>query len=364
MQQYRLPLVPGPVRVPPAVLAAREQDYPSPDLEEEFFALYARVQQQLMAIMGTAHPPVIMLGEAMVALWGAMKSCVAPGDRVLAVSTGLFGEGFAEMARGLGAAVRLLSFADDEAADPERVEAEVRLFRPRLVTAVHCETPSGTLNPVAEIGSILDRYGVELYLVDAVASIGGAPLQVDAARIDLCLLGTQKCLSAPPDLGIVAVSPRAWEAVVRVGYQGYDALGPFRTAVAERLFPYTHSWQAVAGLEAACRLLLEEGLAAAHERHRRAAALCRQRGREIGLALFPRHERFCSPTVTAFKVPDRLGWVELDRRLRQRGLAVGGNWGRLAGRNFRVGHMGSQADERLVAEAMDVIAEVVGEATS
>lgn len=361
MQQYRLPLVPGPVRVPAEVLAAREHDYPSADLEDAFFALYEHVQRQLMAIMGTANPPVIMLGEAMVVLWGALKSCVAPGDRVLAVSTGLFGEGFAEMARGLGAEVRLVTFGDDEAADPDRVEAEIRAFRPRMVTAVHCETPSGVLNPVAEIGSLMERYGVELYCVDAVSSIGGAPLQTDDARIDLCLLGSQKCLSAPPDLGIVAVSPRAWGAVKRVGYRGYDALAPFQNAVAERLFPYTHSWQALAGLEVACRLLLEEGLENAYARHRRAAALCRQRGRELGLELFPRDERCSSPTVTAFKVPERIGWPELDRRFRARGLAVGGNYGRLAGRNFRLGHMGTQADERLVAEAMEAIAAALGE---
>src|SRR5215210_870568 len=234
MRQVRLPLVPGPVRVPAEVLAAREQDYPSADLEDEFFDLYARVQGQLMQIIGTEHRPAIMLGEAMAVLWGAMKSCVAPGDRVLSISTGLFGEGFADMARGLGAEVRLVRFGDDEAADPGRVEEAVREFRPRMVTAVHCETPSGVLNPVTEIGRVLDRYDVELYLVDAVASIGGAPLNTDEARIDLCLLGSQKCLSAPPDLGIVSVSPRAWAAVERVGYVGYDALAPFRHAVAER----------------------------------------------------------------------------------------------------------------------------------
>lgn len=359
MEQVPLPFVPGPVRVPPAVLAARERDFPSADLEPEFFELYRRVQGQLEAIMGTAERPAIMLGEAMVALWGALKSCVGPGDRVLSISTGLFGEGFAEMAGGLGAEVRLLSFGDDEAADPERIEAEVRAFRPRLVTAIHCETPSGLLNPIAEIGEVLKRQDVELFLVDAVASIGGAPLAVDAAGIDLCLLGSQKCLSAPPGLGIVAVSPRAWEAVERVGYRGYDALAPFQHAVEQGEFPYTHSWQALAGLEAACGLLLAEGLSAAIERHHQAATVCRQRGRELGLELFPRDEASCSPTVTAYQVPTRIGWPELNRRFRQRGLVVGGNYGRLAGRNFRVGHMGTQADVGLVEQAMGVIGEAL-----
>jgi aspartate aminotransferase-like enzyme len=362
MTQVRFPLVPGPVSVPAAVLAARERDYPSPDLEDEFFALYERVQRQLQAIMRTAHAPAIMLGEATAALWGAIKSCVAPGDRVLAVSTGLFGEGFAGMARAAGAEVRLVAFGDDEAIDPDRVEAEARAFRPRLVTAVHCETPSGVLNPVEAVGGCLDRCGVELYCVDAVSSIGGAPLDTDAARIDLCVLGVQKCLAAPPGLGIAAVGPRAWAAVERVGYRGYDALAPFKSAAAERYFPYTHSWHALAGLEVACRLLLEEGLEAAHARHRRVAALSRRRGWEIGLELFPRDERAASPTVTAFGVPERIGWPDLDRRLRRRGVVVGGNYGRLAGRTFRVGHMGTQADARLVAGAMDILEETLREA--
>lgn len=359
MKQVALPLVPGPVKVPAAVLAAREQDYPSPDLDDSFFEMYARVQRQLETIMGTQYPPAILLGEAMVVLWGAMKSCLAPGDRVLALSTGLFGEGFADMARNLGAEVRLVAFGDAEVAVPERVEQEVRAFRPRMVTAVHCETPSGVLNPVTEIGQVLRRHGVELYLVDAVASIGGAPLNTDEARIDLCLLGTQKCLSAPPDLGIVAVSPRAWEAVARVGYQGYDALAPFRTAVEQRYFPYTHSWHALAGLEAACRLLLDEGLETAYHRHEQAAALCRRRGQEMGLSLFPKDEAACSPTVTAFQVPKQIGWEALNQCLRARGIAVGGNYGRLAGKNFRIGHMGTQADEQLVSQAMDILAEIV-----
>jgi aspartate aminotransferase-like enzyme len=356
VDQYSLPFVPGPVRVPAGVLAARERDFPSTDLEPAFFEQYARVQRQLSTILDTVHPPAIMLGEGMLGLWGALKSCIAPGDRVLCVSTGLFGEGFAEMAQGLGAEVRLVAFGDDEVADPDRVEQEVRAFRPKIVTAVHCETPSGTLNPIVDIGQVLDRYDVEVYLVDAVASAGGVPVEVDGARVDLCLVGSQKCLSAPPDLAIVAVSPRAWETIERVNYQGYDALAPFECAVEKNWFPYTHSWQAIAGLEAACGLLLDEGLPIVYARHVAAALRCRDLGREIGLEIFPKNANHSSPTVTAFRVPEGVDWPDLNRRLRQRGLLVGGNWGRLAGRVFRMGHMGTQADVRQVEAAMDVLA--------
>ena len=357
MRQYRLPLVPGPVRVRAEVLAAREHDFPSADVEPAFFEQYARVQRQLQTIMGTSNAPAIMLGEAMVVLWGAMKSCIAPGDRVLAVSSGLFGEGFADMAKGLGAEVELLAFGDNEAVDPNVVEERVRAFKPQLVTAVHCETPSGVLNPIEEIGKVLDRHGVDLFLVDAVASIAGAPLNTDAARIDLCLLGTQKALSAPPDLGIVSVSPRGWAAVKRVGYAGYDALAPFEQAVEKQYMPYTHSWQAIAGLDVACQLFLDEGLEAVYARHELAAARSRERGRALGLELFPTSDLISSPTVTAFRVPADVEWPALNRRFCERGLLVGGNWARLADKVFRIGHMGTQADVGLIDEAMDVIGE-------
>jgi aspartate aminotransferase-like enzyme len=129
--------------------------------------------------------------------------------------------------------------------------------------------------------------------------------------------------------------------------------------VAERGFPYTHSWQALAGMETACRLLLDEGLEAAWARHARVAERCRFRGRELGLELFPRDERAAAPTVTAFRVPDSVGWPALNRRFRERGLVVGGNYGRLAGKNFRIGHMGTQADDGLVDAAMDAVAEAL-----
>jgi len=214
---------------------------------------------------------------------------------------------------------------------------------------VHCETPSGTLTPVAAVGERLREAAPDaLFVVDAVASVGGAPLDNAAAGVDLCLVGSQKCLAAPPDLGIAAVSERAWERVARVGYEGYDALAPFRRAAEEHYFPYTHSWHAVAGLHVACRRLLDEGLAAVYERHARVARGWREAVGALGLDLYPRREEVSSPTVTAVKVPPGLDWPALDRRLRERGMAVGGNYGELAGRVFRIGHMGTQATDDLL----------------
>jgi len=359
MRTYAVPLVPGPTSVPEAVRAAYQVDYGSGDFEPEFFDLYAETQEQLRQILGTRNQMAIMTGEGMVALWGALKSCLHPGDVVVAVGTGPFGYGIGRLAESTGATVYTVGFEYDEVANPEAVEAAIMAYRPKMVTAVHCETPCGTLNPVAAIGEIVRRQGVPLFYVDAVSSAGGTPLEVDRWGIDLCLVGSQKVLSVPPDLAIVSVSERAWTIIEEVNYQGYDALKPWRTALADRWFPYTPSWHSLAALNVACQRLLEEGLEKAIQRHADVARYCRQRIRAMGLELFPREEDFCSPTVTAVRVPEALGWQELDRRLRARGVVVAGSLEKLQGVVFRIGHMGSQAQMDLVRRGMDALEEAI-----
>ena len=359
MLTYQIPLVPGPTRVPEPVRRAYLTDYASADLEPEYSQLYADVQDQLRIILTTRNQMAIMTGEGMIALWGALKSCIRPGERMLAVSTGVFGHGIGEMAAAIGAEVRWVEFGYDEIIQPGRVEKAMCDFRPKMVTAVHCETPSGTLNPVGLVGELVRQHDVPLYYVDAVASAAGTPVLADEWSIDLCLIGSQKALSAFPDLAAVAVSERAWKVIAEVDYAGYDALLPYRDALEKRWFPYTPAWASLAALHEACRLVLDEGLEAVYARHARVAQRCRERAREMGLLLHPTDEDGCSPTVTALKVPEPPGWEELDRRLRAHGMGVGGSLGPLAGRVFRIGHMGTQADLELVDRGMDVIGQVL-----
>ncbi len=359
MLTYDIPLVPGPTRVPESVRRAYLTDYASADLEPEYVDLYAQVQEQLRIILGTQNQVAIMTGEGMIGLWGALKSCIRPGERILAVSTGVFGRGIGEMAASIGAEVRWVEFGYDEIIRPEPVAEAIAAFDPKMVTAVHCETPSGTLNSVDVVGDLVREYEVPLYYVDAVASAGGVPVLADACGIDLCLLGSQKALSAFPDLTAVAVSERAWDVVEAVDYAGYDALLPYRDALEKRWFPYTPAWASLAAFHEACRLVLDEGLEQVWARHERVARHCRQRARELGLTLYPANEAGCSPTVTALKVPETLEWEVLNQRLRERGMGVGGSLGPLSGRVFRIGHMGVQADIALVDRGMDVLGQVL-----
>lgn len=358
MQTYSIPLVPGPVAVPPEVLAVYHVNYGSTDLEDEFFALYQQCEQDLQQMLATRNSVTIQSGEGMLALWGALKSVLRPGDRVLAVASGLFGYGIGEMAAQLGAEVQTVGFGYDTIADPEQVRQAAHAFRPHLITAVHCETPSGTLNPLAEIGAI-SREVDALFYVDFVASAGGTPVLVDDWQIDLGLLGSQKVLSLMADLSMVSVSERAWQRCAEVNYVGYDALLPWRHAMAERYMPYTHNWHAVAGLQVSLQRLLTEGLPNAYERHSKVAAYCRQGLQALGIDLWPASEAIAAPTVTAANVPTNWDWPSFDRALRTHGMAVGGNYGPLAGKVFRIGHMGTQADLALVQRGLAVIEQVV-----
>ena len=360
MQTYPIPMVPGPVAVPEAVRQAYLEPYGSGDLETEFIDLYSRTQKRLKVILGTRDDIVIQSGEGMLALWSALKSCLVPGDRVLVVATGVFGYGIGEMAQSIGADVKTVGFSYDETInDMARIEAAIAEFKPRMITAVHCETPSGTLNPLEELGRLKNAYRVPLFYVDTVAGAGGVPVLADDWHIDLCLGGAQKCLSAPPDMCFLSVSPKAWEIVEAVGYVGYDALKPFHRAVKDRFFPYTPNWPGVAALYTAAELLLEEGLENSYNRHDTVAKRCRTRLVEMGVDLFPTADAIPSPTVTAAKIPDGFTWDAWDRRLRESGLVVAGSYGPLAEKVFRLGHMGTQADMHLMEKALDVIAEAL-----
>jgi len=142
-------------------------------LESEFFELYNQTEANLRIIMSTRNQVVIQTGEGMLALWSALKSCLAPGDRVLSIATGVFGDGIGDMAASVGAVVHKISLPFNETiADTDQIKAAIESYSPKMITVVHCETPSGTLNPVAEIGEIKKEFEVPLLYVDAVASIG------------------------------------------------------------------------------------------------------------------------------------------------------------------------------------------------
>lgn len=362
MKTYPIPMVPGPVKLPQTVLDVYQINFGSADLEPEFLELYNKTEANLKTILGTENQVVIQSGEGMLALWSALKSCLLPGDRVLAIATGVFGDGIGDMALSIGADVNKIRLPYNETiSDISEIEAAIHRFKPKMITAVHCETPSGTLNPIAELGRLKRRHNIPILYVDAVSSVGGTPVLSDEWNIDLCLGGSQKCLSCLPDTAFLSVSEPAWDIILDVNYAGYDALKPFFKAQTEHYFPYTPNWQGVAGLSAGVELILNEGLTNSFARHETVAEFCRNKLIRMGLSLFPAVDALPSPTVTAVNVPDGVDWPEFNLRLRRHGLVVGGSFGPMAGKVFRLGHMGTQANMELVKQALNVIENVVSD---
>ena len=359
MEQYRIGLIPGPVSVPSEFRAAWNTDYGASDLEAEFFDLYRQNQILTQKILHTQNDIIITSGEAMSILWASLKCTLKAGEKLLAVSSGIFGEGFADMARAFGAEAEVCAFPYDEVPEPGRVREHALRYRPKVITAVHCETPSGTITKcLAEIGNIAREAGA-LFVVDFVSSAGGAELDADGCNIDIGLWGSQKVLSLTPSLSVSVISPRAWEVIQDVNYSGYEAFKDWRKVPEVHYMPYTHDWQGMKALNLSLEAILREGVPEAAVRHESAAKLCRDTGRAMGLRLYPKSDEYSSPTVTAFYVPEKFTWGEFDNALRIRGLVVGGNYGSLAGKVFRIGHMGSQARNELVEEGMNIIQQVI-----
>lgn len=361
-----IPMYPGPVTLHPDVLEAMGKDYGSGQSEPDFLSFYKETADKLATLMRTQNDVVMMSGEGMLALWGALKSCLKPGDSVVVVGTGVFGDGTAEMVSSFGCKATNISLPYDctiGCGDSlKKIEEAVRAVKPVMITAVHCETPSGTMNPLAELGEIKKRCNVPLFYVDAVASLGGEFIDADAWNIDLVLCGSQKCLSAPPSMSMLSVSPTAWDIMEKVKYQGYDAVLPFRFIYKDGRCPYTPYWHGVAALNAAAGALLREGPENAFARHKAVAEQCREGLARLGVALFPKTEAVAASTVTAAMVPEKFSWPEWRDALRAKGLVVAGSFGPMAGKVFRIGHMGVQADGELVRRALDVVEDALKQA--
>jgi len=368
-------LVPGPTQPHPDVLSEYNQFVGSSDVSVSEFA---REYDQVAGMIGEmvkkpdTSSVVVMSGEGMLALWSALSSCLCPGDRVLAIDSGLFGNGIGEMARSRGADVKFFSTGEGcpiSAQHRADFEEMMRSYQPHMVTLVHCETPSGSLvshDSLEEIGQLCKELNC-LFYVDMVSSAGGTYMNLSENFIDLALIGSQKCLSLHSDLSILVVSQKAWNVMEekRSDYKGYDALLPWKTVVQEnspvsdRLFPYTMNWSSLRALRKSLAMLSEEGWEEVFERHTVTADYCRERINQMGLQLHV--SEHASPSVTAIQVPSQISWEDLRDKLQSRGVHVGGNYAHLAGKVFRIGHMGTQADLDLVKKALDILENILTE---
>jgi pyridoxamine---pyruvate transaminase len=343
----QMTLASGPVDVPSHTLRSIQRPmvyHYDPVFIEEF----RRVEGLLKQVFQTSHDVVIMQGEAVLALEAAAASVIRPGTVVLNLVSGVFGNGYAGWIERHGGEVVEVRVPYDAAIDPDAVR-QMLLDRPDIsvLSAVHCETPSGTMNPIREIGRIAQEHGV-LTIVDTVSGLGAESYSPEGWGVDIAVAGPQKCLGGVPGLALVAVSPHAWEVMESVESPlraSYLSLLDWKdTWIGQGRFPYTPSVADVHALESTLELAVEEGMDAMAARHLMIAAACRDGVRALGLELWAERDGIAAPGCTAVRVPARASAEAIVETMRSRyGVMISGGYGDLSGKLFRLGHMGSSA---------------------
>ena len=264
----------------------------------------------------------------------------SPGDRVLAVAAGEFGERWARLATAFGVDVQELRYAWGETPQPEDVRARLEETGADTVFLVHSETSTGVVADIASLAQAARDAGA-LVVVDAVSSLGAVPVETDAWGLDVVVAGSQKALMTPPGLSVVTVSEAAWSRSEKAtSPRFYFDWSRLRASLETGSTPFTPAVSLVVALDVALGMLLDEGLEAAFARHAALGRACREGAKAMGLELFsPDEDR--SAIVTAILTPEGVDARELVLALRDRfGITVAGAHGELGSRMFRIGHIG------------------------
>lgn len=365
--------LPGPTEVHPEVLAALTRPvigHRGPEMAE----LLATIDPPLRRLFGTRRPVHISTSSATGLMEAAIRNL--SDRRVLCLVCGAFSARFHAIASRCSQPADRLEVAWGEANRPEQLRAALLEADGRydLVTAVHSETSTGVLNPVAELAAVVADFDGVLFAVDGVTSVGGVPIEFDSWGVDYLLTGSQKALALPPGLAFAAASERALERAALVPARSYyfDMLEFDRRAAAHS----TTNTPAVSLLYALRRQLERievEGLERRFDRHARMAgrtrewvdALAAVSGRDFRV-LAP--EGFRSPTVTAVLLPDELSGPSVVKGLAERGFTVASGYGRLKERAIRIGHMGDhtvpELEALLAATAEELGVSVAASATA
>ncbi|MFD9074356.1 pyridoxal-phosphate-dependent aminotransferase family protein [Streptomyces lasiicapitis] len=337
--------IPGPTNVPDRVLRAMS----APTLDHrgpEFADLARRVLDALKPVFGTSGPVVVYPSSGTGAWEAALVNTLSPGDRVLCFETGHFASLWRDMAQSLGLEVEFVPGDWRHGASPEaaaqRLEADIA-HRIKAVCVVHNETSTGVTSRIPEIRAALDAAGhPALLLVDTVSSLGSIEYRHDDWGVDVTVTGSQKGLMLPPGLGFNAVSDKALAAssAARLPRSYWDWT-PIIDANEAGFFPYTPATNLLYGLDEALNMLAEEGLEQVWARHARHAAATRAAVRGWGLEVLCADEREHSGSLTAVLLADGQDADAVRKIVLERfDMSLGTGLGRLAGKVFRIGHLG------------------------
>jgi alanine-glyoxylate transaminase/serine-glyoxylate transaminase/serine-pyruvate transaminase len=355
-------MIPGPTPVAPGVLAALAEPVRS-HTGPENAATMLRIQTGIRELMGSEHARVYCFaGSGTLAMETALINHALPGDRVIVVSHGYFGDRFTEVAGALGMRAEVLHVDWGEHADTAALRALILAGdQPALVCMTHVDTSSGVLAKCAELTATVRAAAPDaVIVVDGVCATGGLEETMDAWDVDVLLTGAQKALSVPPGLAVLAVSERARSRRESLGdiHAYYADLRRWDASVDDpRKYFSTHAVSLLRALEVSLDSILAEGLPARYERHRRVAGMVRDGMAELGFTPLT-NAAHLAPTLSVLALPEGVDDPTLRAGMSERGVVIAPCLGPWAGKGVRIGHMGT-VTEAEAARTIDAAAAAI-----
>ena len=348
-------MTPGPTQVAENVRLARSRECTNPDLDESFVEFYKETCEEISRLLHTDNETLILGGEGILGLEAACASMTEPGDRVLVLDNGIYGKGFADFVTMYGGQVTFYESTYTQAVDVKEFRAFLEEHHDfKYATLVHCDTPSGVLNPVEELSRALHEYGI-MTIVDSVSAMMGEPLRVDEGQIDIVCGGSQKAVSAPPGLTFVTVSDAAMKAMEerRTPIASFYAnILVFKDYYKNLWFPYTMPISDIYGLRAALENVKAD--TERYDRHKKYGEMTRTAVQKMGLSLYL--ENGYSNTVTVIRIPEGMTAADiLETMKKDHNIMIAGSFDVLTGQVIRIGHMGENANEQDVTETLQAL---------
>ncbi len=353
MEELRIP---GPTPCPPEVLQAMAKQMIN-HRGEEFEQMLKGVTDKLKQLFQTKNDVFLLTGSGTSGLEAAIVNTLSPGDKILSVSIGVFGERFATIAQRFGAEVIPLRFEWGKAADADVVRQALQAdAKIKAVLITHNETSTGVTNDLASINTVIKKFD-KLLLVDSISGLGSVELPVDEWHCDVAVTCSQKGWMVPPGLAMVSVSPKAWQAHANAKMpRFYWDFTQAKRYLERGQTPWTPAVSLVFALSVSLEIMLKEGLPNVIARHARVGKAAREGVKSLGLPLFA-EEDCASNTVTAVSSSNGLNTKKLLQILREEHqIVLGGGQQKLDGKIFRIGHLGwvTENDIKKVISALEV----------
>jgi len=353
----------GPSDVPPEVLRAMSMATLG-HLDSEFIRIMDETQAMLREVFQTENRMTIPIsGTGSSGMETLVTNLVEPQDKVIVVRSGLFGERFADEVSRFGGEVIPINLEWGTTVTPDEVREVFSKSSCQALVLVHAETSTGAhQQDMREIGEIVHQNDA-LFLVDAVTSLGGTEVKIDEWGIDAVFSGTQKCLSVPPGLSPVTLNEKAMQKLrarkARSWYFDLGMIEQYWNEGYQRKYHHTAPINMIYALHEGLRLVLQEGLDARFQRHRRNAAALQAGLEALGFTYVVKEPDERLPMLHAVYLPDGVEEGNLRREIRSNyNIEIGGGLGKFSGRAWRIGLMGYSSTEDKVYRLLNATGEV------